>query len=99
LEVIGYGLAPLTDWDAEAFRFSVDQVEQMARSEHDRFVAERLAAGWTYAPGPKDLARKLSPDLVSWEELPESEREKDRAAVRGLPRFLARAGLQVYRVR
>jgi len=98
LRAAGCGLAPLTDWDAEAFEFPADQVEQMAQSEHERFVAERLVAGWAYAPGPKDLARKLSPDLVPWEELSEATREKDRTSVCGLPRFLARAGLQVHRV-
>jgi hypothetical protein len=99
LRVAGCRLAPLTDWDAEAFEFPADRVEQLARGEHERFVVERLATGWAFAPGPKDLARKLSPDLVPWEELSEATREKDRASVRGLPRFLARAGLQVHRAR
>jgi voltage-gated potassium channel Kch len=99
LRAVGCGLAPLTDWDAESFEFTPEEVEQMARLEHERWIAERLRAGWTYAPDPKDLARKTSPDLVPWDELSEAEREKDRSSVRGLPRFLARAGLQVYRMK
>ena len=99
LKATGCGLAPLSDWDAESFSFAPEEVEVMARMEHDRFVQERRRAGWTYSPGPKNLAGKTRADLVPWEELPEAEREKDRNAVRGLPRFLARAGLQIHRLR
>jgi hypothetical protein len=99
LKAIGCGVAPLTDWDAERFQFSAEEVELMAQMEHQRFVEERLAAGWTYAVGAKDMERKTSPTLVLWDDLPEAEREKDRNAVRGLPRFLARAGLQVCRLK
>ncbi len=99
LKAVGCGVAPLTDWDAERFQFSAEEVELMAKMEHQRFVEERLAAGWTYAAGAKTMERKTSPILVPWEELPESEKEKDRNPVRGLPRFLARAGLQVYRLK
>jgi hypothetical protein len=99
LKAIGYGIAPLTDWDAERMQFTAQQVELMAQMEHRRFVEERLSAGWTYAPGDKDMRRKTSPILVAWEELSESEKEKDRNPVRELPHFLARAGLQVCRLR
>jgi hypothetical protein len=34
---------------------------------------------------------------VAWESLPEGEKEKDRQAVRSLPRLVALAGLQIYR--
>jgi len=98
LQAIGYGVAPLTDWDAEQLHFSTEEIELMAQMEHQRFVEERLCAGWTYAAGAKDMERKTSPILVPWNELTESEKEEDRDAVRGLPRFLARAGLQVYRL-
>jgi hypothetical protein len=97
LKAIGYGIAPLTDWDAERLQFTAQEVEQMARMEHQRFVEERLHAGWTYARGPKSMEQKTSPDLVPWDELSESTKEKDRSTVRGLPSFLARAGLQAYR--
>nr|MBC7244260.1 NAD-binding protein [Chloroflexota bacterium] len=98
LKAVGYGIAPLTDWDAERFQFTAEEVERMAQMEHQRFVEERLRAGWTYALGPKNMKRKTSPILVPWEELPEYEKEKDRNMVCELPRVLARAGLQVYRL-
>ncbi|MFO7696079.1 MAG: NAD-binding protein [Anaerolineae bacterium] len=97
LREIGCGIAPLTDWDAAGFAFTAAEVERLARLEHERWSAEVTAEGWTRAEGPKDSERRTHPSLVSWERLPESEREKDRNTVRELPRFLARAGFQLYR--
>jgi hypothetical protein len=68
----------------------------MAEMEHQRFVQERLQQGWRYGP-VKDLANKIGPALVSWQKLPEEEREKDRNSVRNLTAFLAAAGFRVYR--
>ncbi|MGC8786938.1 MAG: NAD(P)-binding protein [Anaerolineae bacterium] len=45
LKAIGCGIAPLTDWDAEKFQFTAEEVERMAQMEHQRFVEERLRAG------------------------------------------------------
>ncbi len=97
LAAVSCDLAPLTDWDAESFEFSPDEVERLAIMEHDRFVDERVRDGWTV--GPKDAERKISPYLVPWDELPEDIKEYDRVFVRGLPRFLARAGFQIVRLR
>lgn len=69
----------------------------MAKMEHDRWSAERLFEGWTYAPGEKNSARKTSPYLVTWPELSEEIKEFDRNTVRGLPAFLAKADLRVVR--
>ncbi|MBK7203349.1 NAD(P)-binding protein [Candidatus Amarolinea dominans] len=98
LHDIGCTIGPLTDWDAEAFRFTDGEIEQMARLEHVRFVTERLRGDWSYAQGRKNLARTTSPTLVHWDELSEDERQKDRAAVRALPTLLAQVGVQVYRL-
>jgi hypothetical protein len=99
LEAVGHGIAPLTDWDAASYAFSPDQVERMARMEHERWCQELRESGWTFAAGPKSPAKKTHPALLPWEKLPEEEREKNRLAARELPAFLARAGLQVYPLR
>ncbi len=97
LEALGCGLAPLTDWDAEAFAFTPDEIERLSQMEHARWMDDARLAGWRHAPGAKDPARRTHPSLVPWEALPDGEKDKDRQAVRSLPRLVALAGLQIYR--
>ncbi|MCJ7472023.1 MAG: RyR domain-containing protein, partial [Actinobacteria bacterium] len=97
LKAIDCGLHPLTDWEAASFKFLPEEFELLSEMEHGRWCEERLYQGWTYAPGPKDAKKKTSPHLVSWEELSEEIKEYDRNMVEGLPSFLAKAGLQIYR--
>lgn len=75
---------------AESFSQHLNAVtlERLARMEHDRWMAEKLLDGWRYTPGIKDIAARLSPSLIAWEHLPESEREKDRDSVRNIPNLL-----------
>jgi voltage-gated potassium channel Kch len=98
LKMIGCGLGPRTDWQAPLLELRPDEVEFLARVEHDRWRAERLLDGWTYAAEPKDPTRKTSPYLVPWEQIPEDQRDYDRNTVRSLPAFLAAAGLSAYRL-
>jgi hypothetical protein len=99
LEAIDCAIAPLSGWRLSPLELTADEVERLARVEHDRWRAERMLDGWKYAPGPKDLARKTTPWLVPWEAMPDEQRDYDRNTVRNLPRFLAQAGLQVIRLR
>lgn len=99
LKAVGCGIAPLTDWDAASFAFTPEEVERMARMEHERWCEERHREGWRHAPGPKNAQAKTHPALLPWEELPEADRAINRTAVREMPAFLAQAGLQVYRLR
>jgi hypothetical protein len=96
LAAVGCGVTLLTDWDASLFTFDPDQVERMARMEHERWMAERLREGWTY--GPRDPDRRSNPLLVPWEQLPEEARELNRNMVQELPAFLASVDLQIYRL-
>ncbi|MFO7742603.1 MAG: NAD-binding protein [Anaerolineae bacterium] len=97
LRGIGCALAPLTDWSAEPLQFDPQEVETMARMEHQRWMDQRLDDGWTR--GPRDEHRRTNPYLVVWEELPEDVKELNRDMVRTLPISLAQVGLQVYRLR
>lgn len=98
LRQIGCGIVPWSDWDAESFTFTPEEIELLSESEHERWMAERLRNGWTYGVGTKDVEKKESPYLVPWAELTEEVREWDRVAVRGMPAFLAQVGLQVVRL-
>ena len=98
LEAVGCDIGVTNEWEVAPFRFSADEVELMTQMEHKRFVAERLRQGFTYAP-TKDLAKKKSPTLIPWQELPDLEKEKDRNSVRQLSNVLAKARFQIYRFR
>jgi len=61
-----------------------EQIEILARMEHARKCAERKLSGWTYAPPPENIERRTSPELLPWEELDESTRERDRKTVQAI---------------
>jgi hypothetical protein len=88
----------LLDWDAELFQFTPAEIDQLARMEHDRWLAERGRAGWSYGP-TRDPQKKTNPLLVPWDQLPAVVQEQNCSSVRELPGFLARAGFQIYRRR
>lgn len=52
-------------------------VEMIAGNTHDVWAEGRISEGWRYGP-EKDTAKKLTPDLVPYEDLPESEKDYDR---------------------
>ena len=84
------------DWDEQLFTFASDEIEQLARMEHERWVRERKADGWVYGAERNDDA-KAHPSLVPWDELSEPEREKDRNPIRTLPEVLATVDLKIIR--
>ena len=86
LRALGLTIGPLVDWDAARFRFPDDQLEELARAEHTRWMQERTAAGWRMAPGTSDASAKTSPWLVPWEELPEDIRDPRSHRGHGDPR-------------
>ena len=92
----GFGLTSLTDWSVPfTLEFTPEETDNLARLEHDRFVKNRLARGWVYAPGPKNNEARTNPSLLPWMELPEMERDKDRDFVRNWPLNLGLAGFEI----
>jgi len=94
LDLAGYRIGPLQNWDENGCIFQPEEVEQMACMEHELWRGARQAGGWR-AGKQKDEKSRLHPDLVPWEDLPELEREKNRKMVRQLPALLARIGYQI----
>ncbi|MEM9840316.1 MAG: RyR domain-containing protein [Pseudomonadota bacterium] len=62
---------------AEALHLDNDDFAQLTALEHQRWVDERLLAGWSHAEKRVDVA-KQHPNLVPYDRLPEHEREIDR---------------------
>jgi voltage-gated potassium channel Kch len=100
LDEHSYRIAPLTNWNAADLVFreekGAEEVESMARMEHELWCQEMTVKYWKYGP-KKDEELKTNPDLVPWEDLPQAEKEKNFRFVRDLPRLLTRAGFQIKR--
>jgi voltage-gated potassium channel Kch len=92
---IGCRIVPRGIGSVERFPFSDDEIEQMAILEHDRWLAQKHAAGVTL--GPREEVRQTHPSMVPWEALSEAEREKDREIVRAIPDQLTSVGYAVVR--
>jgi hypothetical protein len=96
LETIGCRYRPARDGKPDTVRFSEKEIELLAESEHERWMKEKLEAGYAY--GPKlDDELKVHPRLVPWSELPEDFRQYNREAVAGIPEILSDAQFEVYR--
>jgi len=52
-------------------------MERLAEHNHDVWAMQRIKDGWTYCLTRND-EKKEHPDLVPYDELPESEKEYDR---------------------
>jgi voltage-gated potassium channel Kch len=91
--------APLVDPGESPFEFTDEEVELLAAMEHSRWREDLRRDGWQATNGTKNWERKLHPLLgVPWENLGETERNKDRLQVRALPRILGQAGFEIQRV-
>lgn len=96
LRQIGCDIRPARGRAPATMTFTAEEIEMMAEMEHGRWNVERLLDGWRWGP-KKDAEKKISPYLVSWQELPDGIRDWDRKTVAAIPDFLARLGLEVYR--
>ena len=97
LKAAGYRILPMQNWDADKLTFSETEIEKMVCLEHNLWRQAKEADGWIYGE-QRDENKHTHPDLVSWDDLPEGEREKTLAVVRQIPAMLARVGFQIDRV-
>jgi hypothetical protein len=65
-------------------------IDSLSKMEHNRWMAEKLLQGWTYGEqtNKKTFTHK---NIVTWDELTEEEKEKDRTQVRATTRLLKAA--------
>jgi hypothetical protein len=91
----GFLMVPAKSEETNA-GFPGELLEELSRDEHDRWMRTKLAQGWVHG-SPTDDAAKRHDSLVPWEDLPEIQRQKDRALVLGIATVLARCGYAVVR--
>jgi uncharacterized membrane protein len=93
LAAIGCLMVPAFDPTLE-FIFDDDELQLLARLEHERWMQERTAQGFELGPARHGRVR---PDLVPWERLSDEARAMNIQAVRRIPEMLNRVGFQVLR--
>ena len=69
-------------------------IEEMARNVHEVWAQNRMNEGWTYGVRRDDNAKK-HPCLVPYEELPESEKEYDRATSQETLKLILKSGFEI----
>ncbi|EED31768.1 TrkA-N domain family protein [gamma proteobacterium NOR5-3] len=74
------------DPDTE-FPPSNEMLEKLAQLEHRRWMADKYLSGYSYGD-TRDEDRMLHPDLVPWESLSESDKDKDRENILAIPGLL-----------
>ncbi len=55
----------------------IDLTEKIAENVHENWVAQRISEGWAYGE-KRDDAKKTTPCMIPYSELPDSEKEYDR---------------------
>lgn len=96
MTAIGAAVVPRAPGVPE-FVLTDQDVKTLAEREHERWMKERRAQGWTYGP-ERDNDRKVHPAMVPWDDLDEEDKDKDRNAIRATPAILRDAGFQIVRL-
>ena len=97
LAAAGYIMIPARS-NQPALKFPGDDLEKLARLEHDLWMAAKLAAGFKKGkPTAADPYRNEY--LVDWNKLTDKIRQIDRDLVKGIPQILARAGYAIEKLK
>ena len=68
--------------------------EKIAENVHDVWAVGRIEQGWTYG-SVRDDAKKETPCLVPYNELPESEKEYDRNTAMETLKLIIKMGYSI----
>ncbi|OKY84782.1 MAG: Ryanodine receptor Ryr [Bacteroidales bacterium 52_46] len=69
-------------------------VEEMAKNVHEVWAQNRINDGWTYGSVRND-DKKQHPCLVPYEDLPEAEKEYDRATSQETIKLILKSGFLI----
>ncbi|MDO5832562.1 MAG: RyR domain-containing protein [Methanobrevibacter sp.] len=78
--------------------FEENEVLNLAIFEHQEWCEEKRGTGWTKGD-EKDEEKRISPYLVSWDELDEYTKQVDKDAVLKIPYLLDCVGLKIVRTK
>ena len=104
LKNFGYGIRPISPSFQGPIAFPPEEIEKMAILEHERWMEEKRRSGWSgqritdeVTHDKKDDRRKIHNCLVSWDLLPQIEKDKDLNTVRNIPWIMAEVGSEVFK--
>ena len=86
--------APADTQDVELPTDLLPLIEDMAKNVHEVWAQNRINDGWTYGSVRDDAAKK-HPCLVPYEELPDSEKEYDRATSQETLKLILKLGFEI----
>ena len=85
---------PLDTTDVRLPESLNELMEQLARNVHEVWAAGRLADGWNWGE-VRDDEQKLHPCLVSYDELPEIEKDYDRRTALATLKTIVKLGYTI----
>jgi serine phosphatase RsbU (regulator of sigma subunit) len=95
---IGYKIRPVQKgYKAVTLHLNEAEIETMSYVEHIRWCWDKRLNGWIYG-NVKDNSNKIHPGLITYQELSEPEKEKDRELVRLIPSLLQDIDYEAYPV-
>lgn len=85
---------PLDTTDVRLPESLNELMEQLARNVHEVWAAGRIADGWKWGE-VRDDEQKLHPCLVSYDELPENEKDYDRRTALATLKTIVKLGYTI----
>ena len=74
----------------------LELTEAIAENAHEIWAFQRKSEGWTYGP-VRDDAKRQTPCLVPYEQLPEEEKAYDRNTAFGTLKFIVSQGFEIHK--
>ena len=85
---------PIDTHDVELLEDLLALSENIAKNVHETWAANRIKEGWNYGE-KRDDVKKTHPCLVPYEELPESEKDYDRATSQETLKLILKLGFEI----
>jgi len=89
-----YNPKPINTTGVKLPRQLLRLVEGLAENNHDLWAQKRIAEGWTYGPS-RDDTKKTHPDLIPYDDLPDSEKEYDRTTALEVAKAIVALGYKI----
>lgn len=85
---------PIDTSDVKLSSELLELCEKLAENTHEVWAKGRVDSGWKYGP-VRDDAKKETPCLVPYSELPESEKDYDRNTAMETLKLIVKFGFEI----